>query len=58
MSEPHCYNLDCRIFNSCKYLKNRFNTTECIPTKGEIINKKHKEELKEREEMLKSAVKK
>lgn len=52
MSEPHCFNENCRIFYSCKNLKHRFNTTECIPIELRGIEAKHKEELKAREQML------
>lgn len=58
MQEPHCNNEDCLSFWSCKSLWDRFKVTSCIPNRQEIINKKHQQELKEREEMLKSVVKK
>ena len=51
--EPHCNNEDCKTFWACKNLWNRFRVTSCIPNRQEKIDRIHKRELKEREEMLK-----
>lgn len=53
MPEPHCFNEDCKTFWGCKNLWDRYKVTNCIPNRQEIINKKHQQELKEREEILK-----
>ena len=50
--EPHCNNENCKIFHSCKNLWDRFRVTSCIPNRQEKIDRIHKQELKEREEML------
>ena len=51
--EPHYNNEDCKTFWSCKNLWDRFKVTSCIPNRQEKIDRIHKRELKEREEMLK-----
>ena len=53
VGEPHCNNEDCLKFYSCKNLWDRFRVTNCIPNRQEKIDRIHKQELKEREEMLK-----
>ena len=45
---------ECKHVSSCKYLLERFGVFDCEPVKYKrlLINSKHQQELKEREELL------
>ena len=47
-------NKKCSHVNTCKYTFHRFGVFDCEPaeSKKKIINAKHQQELKEREELL------
>ena len=53
---PYAEEIECSRVNSCNYMINRFGIMDCTPDKikKEIVDKVHKAELKEREELLKS----
>lgn len=54
---PYSSDIECNRVNSCKYMLDRFGLIECTSDwiKKEVVEKVHKEELREREELLKSA---
>lgn len=51
--EKHCEKEDCSCYYSCRYLKHRFNVKECAIGKKIFIDRRHKEELQDREKILK-----
>ena len=49
-------NIECSHVNTCRYTLERFGVFDCesMESKKQAINAKHQQELKEREELLKS----
>lgn len=49
----NCTNEDCRNYNSCKMLTERFGVQECEPFRRLKVAEGHKKELEAREKLLK-----
>lgn len=47
-----CTNEDCRNYNSCKMLADRFNVKECEPFQRLKVAEGHKKELEDRKKLL------
>lgn len=43
---------ECKEYNSCNYLQHRFGVKKCNSNRKEIIEDKHKEELRNREKLI------